>query len=111
MFRRLYKEIPYEVQIEDVSFKTLMDGSLRIEKNLMVRSDQVSALHVQICTALVRNQYANRCEQITATLYACKYAIVGHVLERQPDDSQLRGLRLKRGLSDPYLDVRRFGAL
>lgn len=41
IFRRLYKELPYEVQIEDVSLKTLADGSLRIEKNLMVRTDQV----------------------------------------------------------------------
>ncbi|BDA47463.1 probable GTPase Era at C-terminar half [Coccomyxa sp. Obi] len=46
MFRRLYKELPYEVQIEDVSFKTLTDGSLRIEKNLMVRSDQVRRIVV-----------------------------------------------------------------
>ncbi|EIE23555.1 GTP-binding protein Era [Coccomyxa subellipsoidea C-169] len=46
VFRRLYKEIPYEVQIEDVSFKMLMDGSLRIEKNLMVRSDQVRRIVV-----------------------------------------------------------------
>ena len=44
VFRRLYKELPYEVQIEDVSYKTLMDGSIRIEKNLMVRSDQVIAM-------------------------------------------------------------------
>lgn len=44
VFRRLYKELPYEMQIEDVSFKTLTDGSLRIEKNLMVRSDQVSTM-------------------------------------------------------------------
>ncbi|CAL8472100.1 g11642 [Coccomyxa elongata] len=46
VFRRLYKELPYEVQIEDVSFKTLTDGSLRIEKNLMVRSDQVRRIVV-----------------------------------------------------------------
>lgn len=44
IFKRLYKELPYEVQIEDVSYQTLLDGSIRIEKNLMVRSDQVSAL-------------------------------------------------------------------
>jgi GTPase Era involved in 16S rRNA processing len=44
IFKRLYKELPYEVQIEDVSYQTLLDGSIRIEKNLMVCSDQVTAL-------------------------------------------------------------------
>jgi GTP-binding protein Era len=41
VFRRLYKELPYELSLQDVSFKTLADGSLRIEKNILVPTDQV----------------------------------------------------------------------
>lgn len=41
VYRRMYEEIPYEAEIEDVSVKTLTDGSLRIEKNLIVPSEQV----------------------------------------------------------------------
>lgn len=50
VYRRMYKEVPYEAEIEDVSVKTLTDGSLRIEKNLIVPSEQVHSAML-ICVA------------------------------------------------------------
>ena len=40
VFRRLYKELPYELSLRDVSFKHLANGSLRIEKDILVPTDQ-----------------------------------------------------------------------
>ena len=44
VFRRLYKELPYELSVRDVSFKRLANGSLRIEKDILVPTDQVHPL-------------------------------------------------------------------
>jgi GTPase Era involved in 16S rRNA processing len=44
VFRRFFMELPYKLQIEDESVKELKDGSIRIEKNLLVPSAKASAL-------------------------------------------------------------------
>ena len=36
LFKRLYKEVPYKLDIHDVSVRYLRDGSIRIEKDIMV---------------------------------------------------------------------------
>ena len=43
LFKRLYKEIPYNLDIVDVSAKYLRDGSIRIEKHIMVATELVSS--------------------------------------------------------------------
>ena len=44
IFKRLYKEVPYNLDILDVSIKHLRDGSIRIEKHIMVPSEQASSI-------------------------------------------------------------------
>ena len=44
LFKRLYKEVPYNLDILDASIKYLRDGSVRIEKHIMVASEQVSRM-------------------------------------------------------------------
>lgn len=46
LFKRLYKEVPYNLDMVDVSVKYLSDGSIRIEKHIMVASEQVSDIHI-----------------------------------------------------------------
>ncbi len=43
LFKRLYKEVPYNLDIVDVSVKYLRDGSIRIEKHIMVATELVSS--------------------------------------------------------------------
>ena len=42
LFKRLYKEVPYKLDIHDVSVRYLRDGSIRIEKDIMVACEEVS---------------------------------------------------------------------
>ena len=39
-------EVPYELDVVPVSFKTLFDGSLRVEHDVMVASDSVRKIVV-----------------------------------------------------------------
>ncbi len=52
VFRRLYKELPYELSLRDVSFKHLANGSLRIEKDILVPTDQARPLSSCLCGPL-----------------------------------------------------------
>ena len=53
VFRRLYKELPYELSLRDVSFKCLADGSLRIEKDILVPTDQVQSSACRLVSPLI----------------------------------------------------------
>ena len=67
VFRRLYKELPYLLELQDVSCKTLPDGSLRIEKDIMVPTDQVQAP----LQALLKGPDPAACWPISAGCLSC----------------------------------------
>lgn len=46
LFKRLYKELPYEMETSLVSFKHLRDGSLRCELTVWVPNERVRAMVV-----------------------------------------------------------------
>lgn len=54
LYRNLHQEVPYNVRVTPVSFKTLTDGSWRFEQNIVVPTN-----HVRFVTMLV--QRAERC--------------------------------------------------
>ena len=47
LFKRLYKELPYRLDIKDAGLSIFRDGSIRIEKHVLVHSNQVKT--VDIC--------------------------------------------------------------
>ena len=46
LFKRLYKELPYRLDIKDAGLSLFRDGSIRIEKHVLVRSSQVKTVNI-----------------------------------------------------------------
>ena len=46
LFKRLYKELPYRLDIKDAGLSLFRDGSIRIEKHVLVRSNQVKTVNI-----------------------------------------------------------------
>ena len=48
LFKRLYKELPYRLDIKDAGLSIFRDGSIRIEKHVLVHSNQVKTVDIAI---------------------------------------------------------------
>ena len=46
LFKRLYKELPYRLDIKDAGLSMFRDGSIRIEKHVLVHSNQVKPMDI-----------------------------------------------------------------
>ena len=46
LFKRLYKELPYRLDIKDAGLSIFRDGSIRIEKHVLVHSNQVKTVDI-----------------------------------------------------------------
>lgn len=57
LYRNLHQEVPYNVRVMPVSFKTLTDGSWRFEQNIVVPTN-----HVSLLTLLVQRAECCTCD-------------------------------------------------
>lgn len=58
LFKRLYKELPYRLDIVDAAVNVHRDGSIRVEKHIMVPDRNVS--HTPLCWTAVNLQRSSR---------------------------------------------------
>lgn len=85
LFKRLYKEVPYRLDIKDAGLSIFRDGSIRIEKHVLVHSNQVKTVdichpsHSFTAVAVLASDAMHRMAQIgldmSKLLHACPAAL------------------------------------